>query len=190
MGGSCGGRLFDFEEAMRAARTIRPRYMGDDAFDTLAVDIGGGGGGGGPEPIDVSGMVPSQIPMPDVPPAQPGTVSVADLQSQYQSGQVDNPNLKVQAGYNTAGLEPGTILPGVVSPYLDVGGGGGGSPATATSASAPVAVSTQSQPGGGVAAIAPATSVLAQPVFASLPSITWGWALVLAGFVALWMWKD
>ena len=143
-----------------------------------------------------------------------GVVSLPDLKQQYQQGLMPSA-FQVPSQYDVgSAYAPGTpyeklllnadpnvyvtpsgykgLTAGQQNPATAFSDPGGGSVASAATSGtiiaptiAPTATSTQSLPQTS-SALSNLTSLLAQPVVASIPWLTWGWALLIAlGFIVV-----
>ena len=176
---------------MSAAAIIRPqhprirragrRVLGDlyDALPGGYSGPGGAAGGGWASPISVQALqqANSQGQFNNLEPP-----SVYQGEAAYTNAQAD-----VAAGAGKGlYIDPDTVVPGA--------GGGGSSGSGAPSASSgtiiaptivPTATSTQAVSQTS-SALSNLTSLLAQPITASIPWLTWGWALLIAlGFIVV-----
>ena len=198
---------------MSAAAIIRPQHQrirraGRRVLGVLDVLPGGysgpgDGGGGETGPIGDQNYISFNQSDVNAWYASPyGTVKATDLAQASSQGQFNNlepPSVyQGEQAYTSsqatvaagAGkglyIDPDTVVPGA--------GGGGSSGSGAPSASSgtiiaptivPTATSTQAVSQTS-SALSNLTSLLAQPITASIPWLTWGWALLIAlGFVVV-----
>ena len=156
-------------------RMSRRHYgMGDEQPATTVIDV--------PPPGSTSSQIPLASPTDQ-------TVSVQQLRNDAAQGLFNDltpPAIyQGEQAYSTA---QATIAAGAGTGLaFDSGGGGGGViqrvPQLLT---APATISTQSVP-GATGVLGNFTTLLGQPVSASLPWLTWGWALLIGLGIVLMM---